>query len=452
MAWWIAAVALLLAALAIESGLLAYAAYVLLGLMAVSRWLASSWIKGLSATRRVRAGGEEAPEEGLALEVGEKARVEVVIANENALPVTWALVEDALPGPAIDPRFPKLRVKGQRVAAATIPPKGEMTLAYTVECLGRGFHQIGPCVLETGDLFGLHRRFRVVAPPKFLLVYPRIVPLSGYDLTSRRPIGDVVMTHRLYEDPTRIAGVREYQPGDPLSRVHWKASARMGVLHSKVHEPSTLSGVTLLLDFHEGSYHKQGEPVRSELAVTAAVSVAHAVYLMGQQVGLVTNARDAAERIRTEGWDVDPRTRQQARAEASAVGEARGAEPITVTTGRGPEVFQRIREALARAELTRTLDFAGLVTQTAHRLPRDATVLALLGDVSPETAIALGNLKRRGLAVACILIRMSDNALHDAYGRLAAEGVRDLRHCPSEEALPELCSHSVQRIAPYAMI
>ena len=45
------------------------------------------------------------------------------------------------------------------------------------------------------------------------------------------------------------------------------------------------------------------------LMVTAAVSLVHAVFLMGQQVGLVTNARDAAERIKTEGWDADPRSR-----------------------------------------------------------------------------------------------------------------------------------------------
>ena len=160
--------------------------------------------------------------------------------------------------------------------------------------------------MENGDLFGLHRRFRVDAEPTFLLVYPRIVPLEGYDLTSRRPIGDVLLTHRLFEDPTRIAGVRPYELGDPLNRVHWRATARTGVLHSKVHEPSTLSGATVLLDFHTAGYHQRGEPFRSELAVTAALSLANAVYEMGQQVGLVTNGRDAADRIRTRGLGARP--------------------------------------------------------------------------------------------------------------------------------------------------
>ena len=69
---------------------------------------------------------------------------------------------------------------------------------------------------------------------------------------SRRPIGDVRLTHRLYEDPTRIAGVRPYEAGDPLNRIHWRATARTGRLHSKVYEPSTLAGATILLDFHHG--------------------------------------------------------------------------------------------------------------------------------------------------------------------------------------------------------
>ena len=57
-------------------------------------------------------------------------------------------------------------------------------------------------------------------------------------------------------------------------------------------------------------------------------------------------------------------------------------EPLVVATRRGAEQFQRIREMLARAELTDGLTFAQLVVETAHRLPRDATVLAVLPAVS----------------------------------------------------------------------
>ena len=109
-------------------------------------------------------------------------------------------------------------------------------------------------MLETGDLFGLHRRFRIVTEPVYIMVYPKVVPLPGYDLASRRPIGEIRLTHRLFEDPTRIAGVRYYQPGDPLNRVNWAATARTGVLHCKVYDASTIAGATIVLDFHQASY------------------------------------------------------------------------------------------------------------------------------------------------------------------------------------------------------
>ncbi len=129
--------------------------------------------------------------------------------------------------------------------------RGRQTIFYQLKCNRRGYHQIGPLVVETGDLFGLHRRYRVLTSPHFLLVYPEVVPLEGFELASRRPIGEVRISHRLYEDPTRIAGVRRYEAGDPLNRIHWRATARTGQFHSKIYEPSCIVGATLLLDFHQ---------------------------------------------------------------------------------------------------------------------------------------------------------------------------------------------------------
>src|SRR5262249_52790389 len=156
---------------------------------------------------------------------------------------------------------------------------------------------------------------------------------------------------------------------------------------------------------------------------TAAASLAHAVYTMGQQGGLVTNGRDAADRIRQEGWAHDYRTREAALSSASMTEESDRLQPLVVGTRRGVGQFQRIRETLARVELTDGLTLAELVVETTSRLPRDATVVALLGDVPVETALALGNLRRRGHAVTAVLVIFEDEGYETAAGRLIAAGI-----------------------------
>jgi uncharacterized protein (DUF58 family) len=433
---WLAGTLLLLgAALVLQSGLLAYSMYVLLGLLLLSRFLASNWIANLTARRHC---------DRVTAEVGDLVSVNVTVDNQGALPVPWVILEDLLPAKDLSESRLRLKVKKKRMKIALLGSHGHVELEYQIEFKMRGYYQLGPLVLESGDLFGLHRRYRVGMEPNFVLVYPRVVPLEGYDLASRAPIGEVRMTHRLFEDPTRISGVRPYEAGDPLNRVHWRATARTAQLHSKVYEPSTIAGATLLLDFHERGYDDKREPQRSELAVTATASLAHALYQLSQQVGLVTNGRDAADRIRTEGWDHDYRTRDAAQKSASMQEKSDRLRPVIVSTRRGVEQFQRILEALARLELSDGLTMPELITEASSRLPRNATVVALLAECSPETAIALGNLRRHGFAVTAVLVVFADDPLLEAHGRLLAEGI-DVRPLMNEQALPGLCQRQIMR-------
>jgi uncharacterized repeat protein (TIGR01451 family) len=435
MKWFFGVLLLLFAALVLESGLLAYAMYVLLALLILSRLLAISWMRNLHATRQV---------DYSELEVGDTVSVQITVANRGVLPVGWVLLEDLLPARTMPEVHKRVRVKSKRLHLAMIASRGRTELHYQVQFKGRGYFQIGPLVLETGDFFGLHRRYRVGTEPHFVLVYPRVVPLEGYELTSRRPVGEIRMAHRLYEDPTRIAGVRQYQAGDPLNRVHWRATARTGTLHCKIYEPSTVAGATVLLDLHRDGYPSRHEPNRSELAVTTAASLAFTLYQMGQQIGLITNGRDAAERIRREGWAHDYRSRAAALASANQQLTSDRLQPLIVPTRRGPEQFQQIWATLARAEISDGLPFSQLIAESEGRLPRDATILALLPRVPVRAALALGNLRRRGFAVTAILIMLEEGELQEATGRLLAERI-EVRHVANEEALASVCRQQVLR-------
>ena len=435
MKWFFGAVLLLLMAIAFQLELLAYAMYALIAVMVLSRGFAQSWIRHLSAERQCNQ---------LTAQVGERVNVIVKVRNSGRLPIPWVLLEDLLPRNALKHDPPSLALTGQRMKLAMIRAGKQHTVLYQLMCNRRGYYQLGPLVLETGDLFGLHRRWRVASAPHFLMVYPRVVKLDGYDLASRRPSGEVRMSYRLYEDPTRIAGVRQYQSGDPLNRVHWRSTARTGVLHSKVYEPSTVSGATLLLDFHRASYDIANEPVRSDLVVTAAASIANAVVEMGQQVGLVTNGRDAVDRIRSEGWDYDHRTREAARVAATMNDQNDRLQPLIVPTTRGPEQMQRILEVLARVELTDGLDMLELLAATNGRIPRDATVIALLRRVTPSTAIALGSLQQQGYAVSAMINVHEVDEFASASCALMAQGI-ETHHLGDEEAVARICRRYVLR-------
>ena len=188
--------------------------------------------------------------------------------------------------------------------------------------------------------------------------------------------------------------MRPYEAGDPLNRIHWRATARTGPLHSKVYEPSTVAGATILLEFHRAAYG--GE---QELSLGAGGD--------GQRLRWPTpstrwaSRRAGDQRPRCRRSDsagrvgLDPRTRDAARRAASMIDTSDRLAPVVVPTEHGPEQLMRILETLARVELTDGLTFAQLVYETASRLPRDATVVALVPSVSTETAVALGSVRRR---------------------------------------------------------
>ena len=246
------------------------------------------------------------------------------------------------------------------------------------------------------------------------------------------------MTYRIFEDPTRIAGVREYQPGDSLNRINWKATARTGELQSKVFEPSTVVGATILLDFHRKSYPRKHEPYRSEIAVTTAASIANTIYHMNQQIGLISNGRDASDRIRREGWRGDSRTRKEAQDSASMLNETDRLRPVIVETKRGEEQLQQIFEQLARLEKTSGLDLARLIGETAERIPRDATVIAILSKVEDPEIIALSSLKSQGYSVSAIINCFEVEEFAVNSGPLVAAGI-ETRHLRDEESITEIC-------------
>lgn len=87
-----------------------------------------------------------------------------------------------------------------------------------------------------------------------LLVLPKPVFLS---LSESAPPIDQPESDRFADrpgdDPSEIFGIREYVPGDPVSRMHWKLSSRVGTLMLKEFSLPIEKDLLLFVDYAPGS-------------------------------------------------------------------------------------------------------------------------------------------------------------------------------------------------------
>ena len=341
-------------------------------------------------------------------------------------------------------------MKGHRLAVAMLGPLERKTLNYQLHFATRGYFQVGPLVLETGDLFGLHRRFRIVTEPVYIMVYPKVVPLPrlrpGVAASDRGNPPDAPAVRRPDTDRRR-AVLPAGRPAQPR---------QLG--GDGAHGSPAQQGLRRLDDrgrddrarFSPGQLPRANEPGRSELAVTTALALANAVCLMGQPIGLITNGRDAADRIRLR--DEIAREHGEMGTNRAAIHQMAATRerddrlrPLIVPAGRGAESFTRIREVLARVELTDGLTFDQLLIEAEPRLPRDATVVAVLANVTPEMAVALGHLKRQGFAVSVVLLAFDEIERIDSAGPLLAHGL-PVRSVSDENELYGFCE--LQLVTP----
>lgn len=417
--WFILGGVALVLSFVVQSPYMAFAAYTFLLLVGLAHFSSLAWLSGLDCTRSLSK---------TTVLQGEDVAVTVLVENNRGWPIPWIFFEDYHPKD-----FPRV---GQNKQLAFLLPGQSVTLEYRLRCPRRGYHRIGPLLMESGDLFGLQRRFRTGVRQDYISVLPTVAYIDTFNIATKRPQGPVRLSNRIYTDPTRINNIREYVPGDPLNTIHWKATARTGKLHVKTHEPSSVIGGTLALDLHEASYKPERRGERMELAITTTASIAYLLQLSGEQVGLITNARDAAEAARYDVAQHEALSRQDADAEVAGELEGTRISPLCVETQRSPFQALRVIENLARVLPTDGLDGLGLVMNQYHSLPRDATLMVVAPVISERMANGLGAIKLAGFSVTVFLI-MDQPAYLDAATFLAPHYI-PVFHIEHERSLHEI--------------
>lgn len=327
-------------------------------------------LRGLQFERRARA---------LRAQLGQVFEERFEVRNPSRLLRFWLEVEDlsALPG-----------AQASQVFSAIGGREGRSYVART-RLVQRGAFALGPTRLGSGDLFGLFPVSRTIAPQATLLVYPLIVPLTRFaEPTGIMPGGDA-LRRRTPQVTPNASGVREYLPGDPLNRIHWRSTARREMLMVKEFELDPLADVWLFLDAEQRVHC--GLPFRQTYEKPA-------VWNHVQQVQLPPTTEEYAASIAASLMRY---YLQQKRAVGLV---SRAAESLLLPADRGGRQLVKALDELALWHPTGMLPLISLVEAQARHLTRGSTVVLITPSPEDSIAVVTDYLKRRGLRPIVVLL------------------------------------------------
>jgi len=360
---------------------------------------ADVWMRRLSAGLRMQRQVESR------VFYGEEVTVTLSVTNGGALPAPWVRLSDQQPFELAGP-------SAYREVFALAPGQTHQA-TYMLTGRRRGVHTIGPLTLMVGDVFGQARRIVRYADARSLIVYPRVVPLERLSLPTLALLGDARSRRKILGDPARVAGVRDYAPGDPLHHVNWRATASAGRLQVKQFEPTTTLRTTVFLDMERAGYTLRDPLSASELAITVAASLASHLIGRRQEVGLVTNGQVALlpkQDLQEPAASVlagipvavlDEPDRSRATWDTGNREPRVDAAPIRAGSGYGH--LMGILELLARLKpREESAGLAALLEREGLRLPWGSTVVTIGGALPAELFGALHRLREAGLSIVAL--------------------------------------------------
>ena len=215
---------------------------------------------------------------------GEKGRtvgLSLSIHNDKPFPFTHMKVQVETPDP-----------QERQVLEIDLAPKEHCDFQLSLSMPRRGEYKVGMTKLSVQDVFSLlPLRMDLRLLPYYrqrpLLVLPRVRELSlpgGGALAGTT--GNSAETVSGQEEFSRLT---DWQPGDRLSAVHWKASARTGTLLTRQYEDPQRENCLIFLD------RVEVDDADSDLIAECAATLLHAHLMRGDSVRLACGVHDAKE-------------------------------------------------------------------------------------------------------------------------------------------------------------
>ena len=216
-------------------------------------------------------------------ESGTTGELSIILSNPYLFPFPQLEVEYILPGPGSGIPY---------AASFSVLPLQRIRIRETMDLDCRGVYTVGLKTLMIYDVFGLFRMklpYERLAhrPMPQVIVLPKMMPPAEAALPILESPINSIGAARATEDTSSPDTVRDYHPGDPVKRMHWKLSAHQGHWMVRTYEPAAVSDALIYLDTATTSATPQEAWHAADLLTGAAVSLAARILQEGVPVRLI---------------------------------------------------------------------------------------------------------------------------------------------------------------------
>lgn len=308
---------------------------------------------------------------------GDEIELVELIENRKWLPVPWLRVESQLSahlgfrkGENFD--VSKGELYQNHRSFFSLGGYTRVTRTHRLTPARRGCYNLSTVTLTGGDLLGNAHCHMQIPLEGELIVYPRPAEVPFHELPSRSWQGEHAIRRFIVPDPFVISGAREYQPGDTMKQINWKASARTGTLQVHQYDYTADRSLMLLLnvDDAEGMWRSVSNEALIEQGIEWAAGAAEAAIVQGMEVGFAANMPLAGSLDSTR-----------------------------IEANRGYEQLTAMYEAMARLELSRTESFLSLVGREGQLAYSNRDILVISTYWNEELEAAAARLRSNGNSV-----------------------------------------------------
>ncbi|MBI3944664.1 MAG: DUF58 domain-containing protein [Armatimonadetes bacterium] len=275
---------------------------------------------------------------------GDSVDVAITVANRDWMPRLFLRVRCPLPE--------WLEAEQDTFVIPGLWSGQQTTCRVRARAARRGCYRLAPLELVGADPMDVFQRVARRDTPAEVLVYPLAEEPPGMELWGEDFFGGVP-ARRLLRPAAGLDfhSLRDYQPGDDVRTIDWKATARLSRLIVVGFEPTQVGDLVVLLDNRGAVHAGRGEHATLERAVSIAAGAAAEVLSAGGTVSVRYLGGDGTVGVSGRGRQdlgrfLDALARLDER--AGSLGDVvpddlRARTVLVITPATGPEVVDVVR-------------------------------------------------------------------------------------------------------------